>query len=300
LAEQRPDLKIEWSYWPRLSTNSNVQGFVATDISFNGRDDEGNILSEKWTHNGECGFVHHTGEWESYMDSGMQNMLYKYVACTYRLDMGQDFKAACYGMFNGQNGMPLIEDYKYGHRARNYGVGEPYENKGPSGYMKFGLPFGGNDPHYTGDNMIIYGPEYINYVGAAFGNRNSSMSISSGCDTDAPQIDPTRIKDVSQARAPLTDSHFGWKIPDCSTCHDAGNSHVVEDMDPWECAECHGNNGAPDSHGELYTCGFCHAKTLTKHGKAYTNKNDFYGEKTNFKEPESCLTCHVDRQRSVE
>ncbi|RTR40447.1 hypothetical protein EKG38_00545 [Shewanella canadensis] len=293
LVEQRPDLKIDWSYWPRLSTNSNVQGYVATAISFNGRDDVGNIVNERYTNNGSCGFVHHTGEWENYMDSGAQNGLYQWVMCSARTDMGGDeYRKACYGQIPGI----------LGYRARNYGEGEQFENHNPKGrgYMKFGLPFGGNDPHLTGDAMIIYGPEYINYIGAAFGNGYGNQESTSGCDAEAPEIDPTRIKDISQARAPLTSSHFGWKIPDCTTCHNAANSHVTQEMAPWECAECHGNNGAPDSHGELLTCGFCHAKTLAKHGDAYSTKDDYYSEQTNFKEPESCLTCHVEKQEGTQ
>ncbi|WP_299801962.1 cytochrome c3 family protein [uncultured Shewanella sp.] len=288
LDEQRDDLTIDYSYWPRLSTNANVQGYVATAITFNGRDDLGNIVNERYTNNGSCGFVHTTGEWENYMDSGRQNGLYQWVMCGSRTDMGEEYREACYGNIPGV----------LGYRAHNYGPGEKYENHNPKGrgYIKFGLPFGGNDPHLTGDAMIIYSPEYINYVGAAFGNGYGDQQATSGCDTDAPEVDPSQIKDITQARAPLTDSHFGWQIPDCSTCHDSTNSHVVEDMAPWECAECHGNNGAPDSHGELLTCGFCHAQTLESHGDAYTTKNDYFGLETQFKEPESCLTCHVEKR----
>ncbi len=293
LVEQRPDLKIDYSYWPKLSTNSNVQGYVATAISFNGRDDLGNIVNETYTNNGSCGFVHTTGEWENYMDSGAQHGLYQWVMCSARTDMGGDeYRNACYGNIPGV----------LGYRAHQYGAGEQYENHNPKGrgYMKFGLPFGGNDPHLTGDAMIIYGPEYINYIGAAFGNGYGNQQATSGCDAEAPEIDPNQIKDITKARAPLTESHFGWKLPDCSTCHNAANSHVVEEMAPWECAECHGNNGAPDSHGELLTCGFCHAQTLEKHGDAYSTKDDYYGQKTRFKEPESCLTCHIDKGEHTE
>ncbi|USD39081.1 cytochrome c3 family protein [Ferrimonas sp. SCSIO 43195] len=287
LVEQRPDLKINWSYWPRLSTNANVQGYVATSISFNGKDDLGNIINQTYKNNGECGFVHHTGEWENYADSGAQNSLYEYVMCAGRLDMPEDWnRGACMSKVPGIKGF----------RPRNYGAGELYENDGPTGYMSFGVPFGANDPHFTGDNMIIYGPEYINYLGVAFGALNTNSGVPSGCDMDSPEIDIANLKDISQARAPLDESHFGWKLPDCSTCHDPSNSHVVAEMDPYECAECHGNNGAPTNHGERYTCGFCHSQTLTKHGNVYGNKTDYYSKDTSFKEPESCLTCHVDQQ----
>lgn len=290
LVEQRPDLKISWSYWPRLSTNANVQGFVATSISFNGKDDLGNIINQTYKNNGECGFVHHTGEWENYADSGAQNRIYEFVMCEGRTDMPDDWsREACMSKVPGIKGF----------RPRNYGAGELYENDGPTGYMKFGLPFGANDPHFTGDNMIIYGPEYINYLGAAFGSLSTNSGVPSGCDTESPRIDINRLKDISKARAPLTESHFGWKLPDCATCHNSANSHVVEEMAPWECAECHGNNGAPNNHGELYTCGFCHSQTLTKHGNVYADKTDYYSEDTRFKESESCLTCHVDRENQA-
>ncbi|WP_157509179.1 hypothetical protein [Ferrimonas futtsuensis] len=288
LVEQRPDLKINWSYWPRLSTNANVQGFVATSISFNGKDDLGNIINQTYKNNGECGFVHHTGEWENYADGGAQNGLYEYVMCAGRLDMPGDWnRGACLGKVPGIKGF----------RPRNYGAGELYENDGPTGYMKFGVPFGANDPHLTGDNMIIYGPEYINYLGVAFGALNTNNGVPSGCDLDSPEIDIANLKDIAQARAPLDESHFGWKLPDCTTCHNPSNSHVVEAMAPYECAECHGNNGAPTNHGERYTCGFCHSQTLAKHGNVYANKTDYYSKDSRFKEPESCLTCHVDAQK---
>ncbi|WP_028109630.1 hypothetical protein [Ferrimonas futtsuensis] len=286
LVDQRPDLKIDWSYWPRLSTNANVQGYVATAISFNGKDDLGNIINQTYKNNGECGFVHHTGEWENYADGGAQNVLYEFVMCAGRTDMPENWnRAACLGKVPGIKGF----------RPRNYGAGELYENDGPTGYMKFGMPFGANDPHLTGDNMIIYGPEYINYLGVAFGDMNTNSGVPSGCDAESPEIDIANLKDISKARAPLDESHFGWKLPDCTTCHDPSNSHVVEAMAPYECAECHGNNGAPNNHGERYTCGFCHSQTLAKHGNVYADKNDYYSKESNFKEPESCLTCHVDR-----
>lgn len=285
LVDQRPEVKIQWDYWPRMSSGANVQGYVASAISFNGKDDLGNIVSDAYFNNGACGFVHHTGEWENYMDVGLAHGLYHSVMCKNRLDMGPEFsREACIGEVDGQ----------IGYRARHFGAGDKFENLNPKGrgYIKYGYPFGGNDVHLTGDELIVYAPEYVNYAGAAFGEWSNSQPFS-GCDVDSPKIDPSRIKDISKARAPLTETHFGWKQPDCTTCHNSSNSHVVEDMAPWECAECHSNNGAPQSHGDQ-TCGFCHAKTLEHHGDAFSDKLDYYGENANFKEPESCLTCHVD------
>ncbi|MBY6226183.1 cytochrome c3 family protein [Ferrimonas balearica] len=284
LVEQKPGLKIQWSYWPKLSTNANVQGYVATAIEFNGIDDAGSVINQRYTNNGACGFVHHTGERENYHDSGMQHGLYKSVMCSNRTDMGDDWsKEQCMKEFF----------------AKDYGPGERFDGHRPkgTGYMQGYTPFGGNDPHLTGDAMVLHNVEYINYLGAAFGSSYSAddKTAPSGCDTDArDMIDLSGVIDISKAKAPLTESHFGWKQPNCGTCHNADNSHVVEDMAPWQCAECHANNGAPDSHGEVMTCGFCHAKDLEGHGDAYSNRADYFGVETDYKEPESCLTCHVD------
>ncbi|WP_162618027.1 cytochrome c3 family protein [Shewanella halifaxensis] len=273
-------LNIQWSYWPKLSTSANVQGYVATAIEFNGVDSNGTIINQRYTNNGACGFVHHTGERKHYNNTNKSHNLYNYVMCSNRVDM--EFEGECY------------------FRAKGYGFGEEYEDVVDGSnyaYMQGYTPFGGNDPHLTGDAMVLYNVEYINYLGAAFGSASYGTPAKSGCDVDAKDmIDLSNVIDISQAKEPLTDSHFGWQQPDCTSCHnvESGNGHILEDMTPWGCAECHGNNGAPDSHGEVMTCGFCHAKTLELHGDAYSNRKDYTGQYTNFKEPESCLTCHVD------
>ncbi|TKB53361.1 hypothetical protein [Ferrimonas aestuarii] len=273
-------LNIQWSYWPKLSTRANVQGYVATAISFNGIDSQGHIINQTYTNNGVCGFVHHTGERENYHDSGKQNSLYQRVMCQNRMDMGDGWDPS-----------------QCEFHAKDYGPGERYEGHSPhgTGYMQGYTPFGGNDPHLTGDAMVLFNVEYINYLGAAFGLKKYNGVAISGCDVDAKElIDLSGVIDISEAQAPLTDSHFGWKNPDCGLCHNPDNSHVVKEMAPWKCAECHGNNGAPDSHGEVMTCGFCHAQTMERHGDAYSNRKDYLGVNTQFKEPESCLTCHFD------
>ena len=41
----------------------------------------------------------------------------------------------------------------------------------------------------------------------------------------------------------LTSEHEGWQNPVCDDCHD---HHHNSDLDLYECAECHGGNGAPE------------------------------------------------------
>jgi hypothetical protein len=78
----------------------------------------------------------------------------------------------------------------------------------------------------------------------------------------------------------LASGHPGWKKPDCwaSGCHTAANTHN-DDLAPYECAECHGNNGAPGGHGGQPPCMGCHAD---QHG----------GKAAGFVDPDACRTCH--------
>jgi hypothetical protein len=60
--------------------------------------------------------------------------------------------------------------------------------------------------------------------------------------------------------APILDSdHDGWKEPNCwaAGCHTAADTHN-SDMDPYECVECHGNNGTTSQHNQGQNCSDCH------------------------------------------
>jgi hypothetical protein len=78
--------------------------------------------------------------------------------------------------------------------------------------------------------------------------------------------------------AALGSDHPGWGDPGCfgNGCHDRDATHH-SDLQPYECVECHGDNGAPDGHGGATPCADCHGQP---HG------ND------GFPDPESCQTCH--------
>ncbi|WP_028114603.1 hypothetical protein [Ferrimonas kyonanensis] len=96
-------------------------------------------------------------------------------------------------------------------------------------------------------------------------------------------------KNHSTGNAPLLNqTHFGWKIADCTQCHNdqkdpkghGGSSWPVnsaegfDNVQPYYCASCHGNNGAPQGHGAIATCYWCHAPDsgLKNHGAASSNR----------------------------
>lgn len=83
----------------------------------------------------------------------------------------------------------------------------------------------------------------------------------------------------------LNESHFGWGIADCESCHNdkdpkghGGYSWPVNSVDgfneiqPHYCASCHGNNGAPKGHQETARCFWCHSEDQQpkNHGEAST------------------------------
>ncbi|WOT04857.1 hypothetical protein [Shewanella youngdeokensis] len=99
------------------------------------------------------------------------------------------------------------------------------------------------------------------------------------------------IPDIKNAKATLDENHFGWGIADCGTCHSLSGIHVGGDVSttlgvnpkpisiydedinsyptddlsqlvvaPYQCATCHGGNGAPKGHGESAACYWCHSE----------------------------------------
>jgi hypothetical protein len=75
----------------------------------------------------------------------------------------------------------------------------------------------------------------------------------------------------------LDEDHPGWQAPDCWACHDPAETHNP-DLDPYECAMCHGTNGAPAGHGGSSPCSGCHGEPHGGDG---------------FPDPDACLTCHA-------
>ncbi|USD36804.1 hypothetical protein [Ferrimonas sp. SCSIO 43195] len=117
------------------------------------------------------------------------------------------------------------------------------------------------------------------------------------------------VADIEDAIAPLDQQHFGWGVADCGTCHsldgihadgDVGvslgvnpkpisiydegvRSYPVDDASqlvvaPYQCAACHGSNGAPKGHGETGTCFWCHSEDYIppNHGTASSYISKMY------------------------
>jgi hypothetical protein len=89
--------------------------------------------------------------------------------------------------------------------------------------------------------------------------------------------DPATEDSDTGGSALLRDTHPGWRDPRCWHCHDPDETHNA-DLDPWECAACHGTNGAPTGHTAYTPCGDCHG---APHGQ------------DGFPDPVACETCHT-------
>jgi len=81
------------------------------------------------------------------------------------------------------------------------------------------------------------------------------------CEADI--YDPPR-GDPSLLTAALDDSHPGWLIPDCSTCHNEIHGAAIE---VGHCGLCHGGNGGPqltEAHPgwESTGCTGCHSNVV--------------------------------------
>lgn len=146
--------------------------------------------------------------------------------------------------------------------------------------------FGGNKLHVALDNMVrnhgmeyiyfswvkkmfwIYGTTELNSVNEERQNGSELYPIAVN--------EMVEIADISKAIAPLTEDHFGWNVADCGLCHTISEIHqgdsaiVPEKTQPYYCASCHGNNGAPQGHGETTRCFWCHSedKAMANHGDA--------------------------------
>ncbi|AZG73290.1 hypothetical protein [Shewanella livingstonensis] len=84
---------------------------------------------------------------------------------------------------------------------------------------------------------------------------------------------PAATSETQVGNAKILDqTHFGWKIADCTECHNdkkdplghGGQSWPTNSADGFDypqpnyCATCHGNNGAPEGHNRGARCFWCH------------------------------------------
>lgn len=88
--------------------------------------------------------------------------------------------------------------------------------------------------------------------------------------------------------------HSGWKNPDCTECHDLPVDNHIEDK-PYECAGCHGGNGACNPNGidssrqdhqTTDNCLLCHTEA------------EGYGH--GFVEFNECVSCHFADKGTID
>lgn len=331
LQESNPAINLEYTWWPSLSTGVTSNSFVMSKLAINGVDDDGHVLSVEHAASGTSGFVYHNGELNRANDSGMTAVLYKDIMCNYEFTGSEYWQRPTTECTGGS--WRETEIGQPGWLPPHFGEAVPVA---PFGYddtgkkrAYFHYVFGGNDVHTLMDMVPIVSPEYLSVSRASFNASDELLMSQSRQGKGAEDIVmdsplPPELEfspfDISNAKAPLTESHFGWGQPDCQLCHNSetNKGHVTEALSPFECAQCHGSNGAPEGHGMDTTCGWCHAKSLERHGDAYSGANvpegqwneststkkkfgyngkpaEYFGLYSRFPENASCLTCHPNK-----
>ncbi|MBY6226185.1 hypothetical protein [Ferrimonas balearica] len=126
-----------------------------------------------------------------------------------------------------------------------------------------------------------------------FGNYDMNSCKGGVCGTAVlRKLTPATAANPVGNAAVLDETHFGWKIADCTQCHNeqrdpnghGGASWPVNAADgfdvqqPHYCATCHGSNGATARHDQETRCSFCHnakndstqdyAAVMPNHGEA--------------------------------
>ncbi len=99
-----------------------------------------------------------------------------------------------------------------------------------------------------------------------------------GCDGGYYGCNDGTDPGTGDGEPPILDrTHSGWKNANCAICHN--NDHTAG-LDPYECAECHGDNGAIEPPGwhDANNCTSCHSGIHSSNG---------------FPRPESCVECHL-------
>jgi len=106
------------------------------------------------------------------------------------------------------------------------------------------------------------------------GGERVIWDLDKGPGEDLVTLQTMQLPEEPVGKAPILDqTHFGWKVADCTLCHNdeqSPNGHGgfawpvnsadgFDEPQPYYCATCHGSNGAPISHGENDRCFWCHS-----------------------------------------
>jgi len=160
--------------------------------------------------------------------------------------------------------------------------------------------FGGNVVHQMSDRWVMNQPP--EFVMAGFKDHYETWGMPEYSGKDRVERDFNLEEDGSDVmtlqvftlpedndRLVLQPSHFGWGIADCTECHNetkqplghggyswpVNSSDGFDEVQPYYCATCHGNNGAPKAHGETARCFWCHDSEENRpahHGDASTQR----------------------------
>lgn len=276
---------IKLSYWPTVDTGTKIDSFIVehafdrktkgsfgTTIRYYLQETSDFKANPNCAHMGLNGKPSTSSPWREgtevpwYEDGGTQE--------------------ECHRLFGGRgNNGGLRTNYAPTNDVLWYGVDLMTMVKGD-----FGIP------------ELNYNESYIGYMGKDHIYRSDfgGYDINTACG-DEPCIPVTLLghtaatEESTVGNAPVLDeSHFGWKMADCSSCHNedknplghGGQSWPVnaaagfDEIQPYYCATCHGNNGAPQRHNYDHRCTYCHNPNNTDE-KKYGNYPKNHGEISN-------------------
>lgn len=94
--------------------------------------------------------------------------------------------------------------------------------------------------------------------------------------TDPPVVDPPVVDPPVVEPVLLDRTHMGWQDPNCSACHPQDEHNAG--LDPFECVDCHGDNGARIAHNQNRNCQGCHRNAPGHPSASFP--------------AESCAACH--------
>lgn len=163
-------------------------------------------------------------------------------------------------------------------------------------------------PHIVGDMAILASPDLIVFQYADFYRSYYEVQEFTVGDENDPYRN-TRHH-VLDPKSPLTPEHFGWGVANCGLCHsgqdmdyDTHQGLATEDelVEPAQCAECHGNNGAKLGHDQKSGCYRCH-RDMVGHGDANTANRTAHpfekhgiGLSKTLPDPYACASCHANK-----
>ncbi|WP_435806278.1 hypothetical protein [Shewanella psychromarinicola] len=227
------------TYWGIMSTGAKVNGYAHSSIN--------GIRSQ-----GMQGWTAISGEQAAFGDFFQDDLEWPSPSDLIAADMGQGdrkLRGKCRWMHGGK-----------GHTIASAQVCiDEWYNK-----------FGGNADHDMIDQEVIsYAPMIVSAGYAVWMPGQFDITELHYADENG-YYENMVIADIKNAVAPLTEEHFGWGIADCRNCHDDVHQGSLGVEQPYECASCHGSNGAMKGHGEVTRCFWCHTEDnqMANHGSA--------------------------------